>query len=143
MTKASLKQLQASWYGRLKKEGFEDIEQQAGSTDAKLKSWHSHYFQARHEPTAFEAKENYYYQACQYLECGEFQSKTHRHVWKLHSEGLGLRKIAVVLKKSGQSFNKDQLGSMIRSIKEEMAGRKPVKKEEEVWKQMSLFENLI
>lgn len=145
INKAQLKQLQAEWYQRLRETGFDDIEQTAES-NAKLRSWHSYHFSIQHDPSRFQAKQEYYYKATQYLDHGKFRTKTEKHLWKLHSEGLGLRQIVVVMKTNGFHYNKDQCAAIVRRIKEEMMGiKKPVKEEEKPWKnlQLDLFDGMI
>lgn len=137
--------MQAQWYKKLEREGFRDIEQfEPGNRSPNLKSWHSCYFQLRHDPETFQIKADYYYRAGQYLHSGVFNSETDRHVWKLHAEGYGVRQIAQILSKTGKAIGKDKINSIVRLIKKQMfRGETAPQKEvvlEIVWKQMNLFD---
>lgn len=90
------KALQTKWYDKLKKKGFDDIED-TQSTKEFIKEWHSVYFQKRHTPMSFYAKQEYYYLAQTFLNEHPFQTKQEKRIWILHSEGLSIRKIAIEL----------------------------------------------
>ncbi len=94
MSKQNLKQLQAEWYGKLKNEGFKDIEQD----EDNLKNWASFYFGVKYTPTTFENKQEYYTLAGQFLYHHEFANMFEEFVWKLHSDGLTLAEIVEQLK---------------------------------------------
>jgi hypothetical protein len=86
-------QLQEEWYAKLKKEGFEDIEQ----TDTKerlLKSWHSSYFHSRHNPHDFRHQEEYFRQATNFYHSHDFKNQAEKKIWLLHSEGYTIREIS-------------------------------------------------
>lgn len=85
--------LRDMWYKKLKDEGFEDAE--AGPY---LKEWHSFYFQARHEPSSFLIKQNYFYRANHFLLTHDFDSYLDKSIWELHAKGISVRDIATALK---------------------------------------------
>jgi hypothetical protein len=92
------KKLQKKWYDKLKKEGFEDIEQD----EDHLKQWDSQLFITRHtnftsksgkkeahfDATWFKSQEEYYQLAGAFLHEHEFDSKVDKVIWELHSEGM-------------------------------------------------------
>lgn len=90
MDPKQLKKLKALWEKKLKKSGFEDIEQK----DGRLKAWHSHRFAVEAKKTVFEAKAEYYRKAEHFLNDAQFSSKKERRVWELHSQGVSERDIA-------------------------------------------------
>lgn len=91
--KSDYKALKALWYQKLKNEGFKDIES-AQNSDL-LNQWDSAYFQLRYDPDSFAAKESYFYRARQFLEIHDFKHPIQKQIWKLHSDGLGIRQIAI------------------------------------------------
>lgn len=118
-------ELQQEWYDRLAQSGFKDIENTSFQEPA-LKTWDSCYFQLRHTEDEFKYRAEYYYNARHYLIHGQFISQTHRHIWELHSEGFGLRKISKLLdEKHGVSMSKDKVAKLLletkKSMKEETA----------------------
>lgn len=118
---SELTRLQSEWYAKLKAGGFNDIEQfEPGNHQPNLKSWHSCYFQIRHDPDTFQIKADYYYDAHHYLESGSFDSQTHRQVWKLHVDGHGVRQIAEILAIDGIRLDKDKVAAIVRIVKEQM-----------------------
>lgn len=105
--------LQAEWYRKLKKSGFDDVEQ----TDGNLKIWSAHYFQSAYTPDSFTAKETYYRLAGQFLHSHKFKTPHEREVWRLHSEGESIRAIAAHL---GSYPNK--IHKIIKKLSKEMLG---------------------
>lgn len=87
-----LKALTAIWYQRLKDEGFHDIESRKDPN--MLNQWDSAYFQLRYDPDSFAAKESYFYRAQQFLQVHSFRHPIQKEIWRLHSEGQGVRQIA-------------------------------------------------
>jgi len=90
----SLKELQESWYKKLKKDGFEDIEQD----EDNLKVWSSVFF-LRNSPEQIQAKQAYYQMASNFLEDYKFKTRREEIIWTYHSEGISYRDISKLLKK--------------------------------------------
>lgn len=92
------KKLQSKWYGKLKDKGFEDIEQD----ETRLKKWSETFFKKgnlnQSNISVVEAKYNYYSMCRQFLGEYKFKNKSERKMFEMHSEGLGVRVIAVELK---------------------------------------------
>lgn len=87
------KELQAEWYNKLKKTGFEDIED-VNSPREYLKVWDSTYFQSNYVPMIFLAKQEYYRRSAIFLMDYTFFNSEEKNIWQHHSEGIPLRQIA-------------------------------------------------
>lgn len=97
----SFKKLQSIWYRKLKRSGFNDIEQD----EIYLKQ-----YAGIREPNIDEnsgipannigntRKYNYYRNCREHLGNHEFKTKWDRRVFEMHSEGVGIREIAKKLK---------------------------------------------
>lgn len=87
--KEELKKQQKIWYSKLKKEGFNDIEQ----TDGNLRVWSasalSGYSQAE-----IDAKIIYYRMANHFLNEHQFETILDKVIWEYHAAGVGVRRIA-------------------------------------------------
>lgn len=93
--KAELAKLTKAWYKKLKKSGFEDIEQ----ADGRLKDWHSFRFAvAGQNPVQMYAKTRFYDAAREMLTKYTFATAQDRKIWALYSEGESARGIARQLK---------------------------------------------
>lgn len=92
------KKLQEKWYSKLSKKGFDDIEQD----ESKLKQWSETYFKKgnlnQSNITVVTAKLAYYAMCRSFLETHKFKNKIERRMFEMHSEGLGVRVIAVEMK---------------------------------------------
>ena len=117
-----LKELQKLWYKKLEEQGFRDIEQ----SDGRLREWDSFYFQHHFNPDLFRLKHHYYYQATQFLNHLRDNPETpelHIEIWHMHSEGMGVRQIALKLQArmdvilSKVRYNKDNIGEIVNSLK--------------------------
>lgn len=117
MNKKQLKALQTKWYAKLKRDGFEDIEQ---TSDDKgyLKQYDNSYYMARYTPLEFGNKQEYYIKAQHFLVEHAFETEQEKQIWKLHSEGFSLREIAKIIKK----FKKDKVAAILTRLKEVMLG---------------------
>ncbi len=113
--KQSLKELQAKWYKKLAKAGFEDIED-VSSPREFLKEWHGSWFRSRGHTDQFLAKESYFYPAGHFLTNYEFDNEVERKVWAFHSEGLSLREIAARMR--WKSHHKATI--IIKKLRKEM-----------------------
>lgn len=105
------------WYEKLKDSGFDDIENPF-KDDQNIKAWHSFDFAAI-DPIYFEAKAEYYLKASKLLHRDDtFYSKTERHIWELHCEGVSCRKIAeLVLPNEPIRLNKDKVQKTIARLR--------------------------
>lgn len=93
--KAEVAKLTKVWYKKLKKSGFEDIEQ----ADGKLKEWHSFKFAvAGQNAVQIYAKTKFYDSAREMLTKHTFETTQDRKIWALYSEGESARGIAKKLK---------------------------------------------
>jgi hypothetical protein len=89
--------LQEDWYARIRRDGFEDIED-TKSGNEYLKRWDSSYFQSRYCPQIFKGKESYYQSAGQFFYLNLFKNTKEKKIWFFHSEGLSMREIASKMK---------------------------------------------
>lgn len=122
-----LKELQEKWYKKLKDEGFNDIEDMSSGGEY-LKAWHSTYFSSRYTPDSFEMKEDYYRRASHFLYEHKFEwipgstliNFKEREAWRLHTEGVSYKQIAVELRARGYKANKDSVNRIISDLKQIM-----------------------
>lgn len=125
------KTLQLAWYKKLKESGFDDIENISKSGRELLKKWHSLYFVCRYDPQTFEAKEEYYRRAAQFLHEHRFEwipgtsliNFQEREVWRLHSDGKPIRTIADIMIQKGHKTNKDYVHAIILRLRDIMWSR--------------------
>jgi hypothetical protein len=110
------KKLQAKWDKKLADDGFFDIEQR----DGNLKVWASHLHKVHYNETLYRAKEDYYRLAGQFLHDHKFDSRLERAVWELHSTGVGMREIVVMLKKRRMKIYKWKVQQIVKKLSEEM-----------------------
>lgn len=112
------RKLQAEWDRKLKKSGFEDIEQRNGEFKNRVTSNGS---PSRLDPATFEAWQTYYRLAGQFLHEHQFDSPIERQIWELHADGLSAHKIAVILKKQRiRKKSHDTISIIIRRLADEM-----------------------
>lgn len=83
------KKLQETWDNKLKRSGFQDIEQR----DGHLKTW-STQFVLDHSDSQIEAKQEYYRAAGHFLHEYKFTHPAERRIWELHCAGIS--KVATV-----------------------------------------------
>lgn len=116
------KKLKAEWYKRLKEGGFRDVEKTINGREY-LQTWDSFDFSLKYDHQTFQAKQDYYYHAFQFLNNHCFASSIEKEIWSLHAQALGCREIAkvivtrmdVILQKS--TFNKDIVNTVIRKLR--------------------------
>lgn len=89
--------LQKIWYKKLKESGFDDIEQ----SEQRLKAWHSSFFKVHYNKVLYEAKEEYYNRACQFLYEYSFKNDKEKLIWEMHANGTSIEEITKVLLKKG------------------------------------------
>lgn len=82
-------ELNAKWSKKLEKSGFEDIEYPNGT----LKLWTSYFFKTRYKENVYEAKEEYYRLANQFLHDYKFKTALDKKIWKYHASGMSQRLI--------------------------------------------------
>lgn len=90
------KDLNNTWKKKLKKSGFDDVEQ----ADGNLKRWDSHFFIVHHNPTLYHAKEAYYRYANQFLHEHKFETRLEKFIWEKHAAGISLQDIVKAIKKT-------------------------------------------
>jgi hypothetical protein len=94
----TLQQQTKIWYKKLKKSGFDDIEQD----EFYLKKWSNRFenLAASNDPEHwFKPKQDYYYYATQFANTYKFKSNKEKLIWEYHSNGISMREIAKLLKK--------------------------------------------
>jgi len=114
--------LQKTWYKKLAKEGFKDIERtdDVGKASGMLKNDVIKHVIQTYTPEKFAIKEEYYRLAAQFLYEHKFKSDKDRTIWRLHSEGVSVRDIVAALKKKGKTAYKDLVHGTIKRLAEEM-----------------------
>lgn len=93
--------LQKLWYEKLKKSGFEDIENISfGKNHGTLKTWHSNNFFYQYTEDEFRERMEYYEMLIDfYWHYTGFKNKREKEIWRLYSEGWSRRRIAIHLSK--------------------------------------------
>lgn len=117
------KALRDEWYQKLKKDGFEDVEQVVGNKDPNLKAWHSFHFQMSEHATRYSIIQPYYYHAEHFINEHEFEDEMQKRIWEMHTNGDPVRKIAVQLRTPTNQLNKDNINEIIRAIQEKFRER--------------------
>lgn len=98
--KTDFKQLKKTWYERLAREGFKDIE----ADEYSLKSPTSKFFGRKHglvKSGRWEARQQYYYMAEHFLNSYKFDKQLDEIIWEYHSLGLSMRNISRILMDTG------------------------------------------
>ncbi len=111
------KTLQAKWYAKIEKGGFEDIEQ----ADGRLKLWASGVFKerlARKGPNFFEATEEYYRKAGHFLHEHKFESDFAKTVWEFHATGVSIREIVGRLRDKGVKTHRRRVHETLQGLKQ-------------------------
>ena len=120
MSDDEFKALQKKWYGKLAKQGFEDIED-TNREDKPLKSLHNHRFYLIPVEQRL-ATESYYEMARQLLNEYKFKNSTHKRIWELHCQGLSRRKIAKHIKDLAPTYNQSRIGEIVLEIAKAFKG---------------------
>jgi hypothetical protein len=102
--------LNAKWYDKLKKSGFEDAE----SDEDHLTDWSRTLFLKR--PEYDQSKEEYYRLAGQFLHDHTFRTETERKIWELHQDGVSIRKIVKLLRKKRLKVSHVGVFNTIKSL---------------------------
>ncbi len=97
----NLKKLQAVWYKKLKKSGFDDIEKNEYELIEPSSIFSRTTGRSESSLTTIgkEAKRDYYMMATDFLNTYEFTSDLERIIWEYHSNGLSLKDICETLNK--------------------------------------------
>ena len=114
--------LQKKWYSKLAEEGFSDIERQdkVGKASERLKTDVLENVMHDYTVEQFNIKKEYYVLAGQFLYDHKFKTQTEKKIWKMHSEGIGIRDIAKILKEEGKVAYKRLVHETIKELVEEM-----------------------
>lgn len=107
------KRIEKTWAAKLKKSGFEDIEQ----ADGNMKVWHSRLFMNSYNVNIRESKETYYRLTSQFLNDHVFESKLEYTIWAHHCEGRGRREITRLIRTKEHKVRKilDKLINLMKT----------------------------
>lgn len=90
----NLTKLKKTWYARLKKEGFKDIEK----NEYILKHYDSYYNRQQNYNYGIRTQRDLYYSmATHFLNDHKFETELERVIWTYHSEGISQRSITKLL----------------------------------------------
>lgn len=110
------KALEEIWYGKLKEDGFEDIEDHT-KRERPLCSWHSFKFPALNAEQR-EARIVYFEAAKMLLLTHTFEKPIERFIWSLHCEGLSKREIETAVAESNfeKKYKRETILNIITRI---------------------------
>lgn len=115
-----LKALTEKWYAVLKKEGFVDAEY----NEKDLKFYSMAICDRGYDNEAWvNGKTDYYRMAEHFLHEHKFSSTTHKYMWSMHSNGVGVRDISAKLKSLSIQKNKNLVSKILRGLTAEMFKR--------------------
>lgn len=133
--KKTFEQLKAEWYGKLKRSGFKDIEDDQGRLIAYSSDFHkppTHDIRLYtiissngiNELTALarSSSEEYFRLAEHFLNSYDFPSIRHRLVWELHTNGISERRISVQLLKRYPTLTRGKVQTMVGAMRKVMLG---------------------
>lgn len=103
------KKLQKIWNKKLTDSGFQDAEQ----PDGMLKEWSTRFRTHHADPSLYEAKEEYFRRAGQFLHSHAFEDKDSKRVWSMHAQGVSNRDIAKKLKVK----TKKRIDDLVKGLK--------------------------
>lgn len=109
--------LKKLWYDKLKKSGFNDVEQDEDYL--KASSWPLRKNGASNQ-VRFVSGQEYFRLAGQFLHDYKFKDEIEELIWRLHSEGKFLREISQELKNNRVKLNKDSVNARIKKLKKIM-----------------------
>lgn len=107
--------LQQKWTEKLNKSGFKDIERD----DDSLKIWSS-WFRHMYSVEEFQAKQAYYQMASSFLNEYPFENKIQATIWDYHTNGIGVREIANLLKSVRVKTNRTTVWQIIKRLQARM-----------------------
>ena len=105
MDKKKLQKLQKTWYNKLAKSGFKDIEN-VFAPGEPLRHWDSVEFQRYFTPKTFTEKQRYYELAGQLLHDFKFVKDRDREIWRMHTQGIAQHRIAKAVELSITTVNR-------------------------------------
>lgn len=113
------KALQAKWYSKLEKSGFEDIEKHEGFLKWSPRQTLNKSYNKDRKPF-LDAKETYFRLAGYFLYDYEFVKKNDRIIWKLHAEGVSYRQMSTLLKDKNIKKSVTSIKETIHRLRAEM-----------------------
>jgi len=120
---AKFKQLQAKWYKKLEKSGFEDAEQDelylkqySAPVSSSIEVEHPGILDDLRDDLLSDAKQEYYRWCRHMLNDWQFRSKTEHRMFEMHSEVIGIRVIAKKLRTYKNKVHKE-LTALIQRMK--------------------------
>lgn len=132
MAEIPYNKLKKKWYAKLKKEGFQDIEQD----EYNLKRWSNEFTRPNHnvdnkkydarpkkvrqKSDTFEWKRDYYYYAEHFLNNYKFKSERERVIWSYHVNGISMRGIVDLLRKIKIKVSKSTICNIVKKLKKTM-----------------------
>ncbi len=117
------KALQIKWEAKLKKAGFKDLERKDrwGRAEERLQTDTMENVANRGTTVEeFEATQDYYRIAGQFLHEHKFKTQVEKKIWELHAEGDSIRVIIKKLKHRGITAYKDLVQTTINRLADEM-----------------------
>lgn len=108
--------LQKLWYKKAAQSGYVDIEQD----EDNLKIWDGHRIKAKYTPDTFQAKEEYYRMAGNFLNDHVFQDKMDKLIWEFHTEGHSAPEIVKMFKKKKVTISLSRVHKLIKILADEM-----------------------
>lgn len=118
--------LQNEWYKKLETdakknptEGFVDIERH-GKYEGMLKMYSTEFFSPDYAPEVYDAKQEYYILATNFLEEYKFETKREQVIWEYHSLGISMRDISKLLKKIRVKMGKTEVCLVVNRLKLKM-----------------------
>jgi len=127
----TLKELQSEWYDKLKKDGFEDIENKNNELVSHASSM---FYRGRRNNMSFtqimtdiESKQDYYSLASEFLHAYKFRRPVDKFIWEQHCEGVSYRDISKKLAEKGIKLTRNPIGDIVKKLRVEM--KKLYKKE--------------
>lgn len=116
-----LKKLQKTWYEKLKKSGFDDIER--NEEDLKVGS-SSIFLKHKYTRDLWEAKAEYYRLAEHFLNEYRFATTLERVIWEYHTNAISTRNIAEILKRAKiKELSKSRIHTIIQTLARAMKAR--------------------
>lgn len=122
-----LQKLKTLWYKKLKRSGFEDIENKHG--DFKVTSY-TRIAASKNNGVDYEtlkvkrsAAEEYYRMAGMFLHDHTFEFSRERRIWSMHCEGVGVRDISRKLRVSKIIMGRSMISQVLKKLKTLMLAR--------------------
>lgn len=114
--------LQAKWYSKLKREGFEDIEYGEDSIkrcvpDAVSRTTRNDYEDML---VTYQSREEYYRLAGQFFYEHAFDNRKEQLIWELHKDGISMRDIVQHMKSRNFKVQRDFVHKTIKRLSEKM-----------------------